>query len=388
MNNLIKKILTLISGSGQKLMVVFLLVVLSNGAFSQEITKIFLGDEPFNPYTTGNLYIAVDNLSFFKNNEYKSEYATGYTLTGAWIRPKLIYYPDKKFRFEIGGQVLKYNGRDEYKAFPWFAAVYQPEKHVTFRMGNLNGDQNHGLPEPVMDSEHFLNGSPEAGIQAKYKNHFLKADMWIDWQKMIFKGDPFKERFVFGTVLEGTLYHGGNSKLTLPITFNGLHEGGEIDTAPGLAHTNIAVSEGVKFSQQIEGSVFKSWLLEATLLQSTYPEGQTALKSVRGSAWYLHAGINSGYGNIVAGYWQGTRYFTPLGMPLFQNGAMDQPAAIDQNKLCTLSYLFERKIFNQSNFGFNFNMLLNTSTGKISNYEGLYLMINFSVLLPKTKKMQ
>ena len=170
---------------------------------------------------------------------------------------------------------------------------------------------------------------------------------------------------------------GGNSR-----------EGGEIDTAPGLAHTNIAVSEGVKFSQQIEGTVFKSWLLEATLLQSTYPEGQTALKSEKGSAWYLHAGINSGYGNIAAGYWQGTRFFTPLGMPLFQNGAMDQPIATDQNKLCTLSYLFERKIFNQSNFGFNFNMLLNTSSGKISNYEGLYLMINFSVLLPKTKKMQ
>jgi hypothetical protein len=384
MINLIRNIILSKLKSAQKLIGLLLLILLPGAAFSQEVSRIYVSDETFDPVSTGNFFLAVDNLNFFKNNEYKSEYATGYTLTGAWIRPKLIFYPDKKFRFEIGGQILKYNGRDEYLSYPWFAAVYKPDKHTTFRMGNLNEDQNHGLLEPVMDSEHFLNGSPEAGIQAKFKNHFLKADMWIDWQKMIFKGDPFKERFVFGTVLEGILINRGSSKLTLPITFNGLHEGGEIDTAPGLAHTNIAVTEGVKFRQQLEGSIFKSWSIEATLLQSTYPEGQTALKSENGSAWYLHAGINSGYGNIVAGYWQGTRFFTPLGMPLFQNGAMNQAVATDQNKLCTLSYLFDRKIFNQSNFGFNFNMLLNTSTGKISNYEGLYLMINFSVLFRKS----
>lgn len=378
-NNFITK-----SKSVLNLIGLLLLILLPGAAFSQDGSKIFVSDESFDPKSTGNFFLAVDNLNFFKNNEYKSEYATGYTLTGAWIRPKLIFYPDSKFRFEIGGQVLKYNGREEYLTYPWFAAVYKPEKHLTFRMGNLNEDQNHLLPEPVMDSEHFLNSSPEAGIQAKYKNHLLKADMWIDWQKMIFKGDPFKERFVFGSVLELTVLSRGNSKLTFPITFNGLHEGGEIDTAPGLAHTNIAVTEGLKFKQQLEGSIVKSWGMEATLLQSTYPEGQTALKSKKGSAWYLRAGINSGYGNIAAGYWQGTRFFTPLGMPLFQNSAMDQYVAVDQNNLCSLSYFFERKIFNQSNFGFNFNMLLNTSTGKISNYAGLYLMINFSVLLRKS----
>jgi len=384
MSNFSNRITQSVPRSVRYLTGAILLILISHVANSQETSSIFISDEVFNPKSTGNLFIAVDNLNFFKNNEYKSNYATGYTLTGAWIRPKLLFYPDNHFRFELGGQLLKYNGRDEYISYPWFAAVYQPEKHITFRMGNLNEDQNHGLPEPVMDSEHILNGSPEAGIQAKFKNHFLKADMWIDWQQMIFKGDPFKEQFVFGTVLEGTLFNGKNSKLTLPVTFNGLHKGGEIDTAPGLAHTNITITEGVKFRQQFNGSIFNSWYMEATLLQSTYPEGQTALKSEKGSAWYLHAGINSGYGNIVAGYWQGTRFFTPLGMPLFQNSAINQPAATDQNKLCTLSYLFERKIFNQSNFGFNFNLLLNTSTGKISNYEGLYLMINFSVLFRKS----
>jgi hypothetical protein len=372
------------SGTTQKLIGSFLLVLLSCGAFSQEESKIFISDEPFDPKSTGNIFVAVDNFNFFRNNEYKSEYASGYTLTGAWIRPKLIYYPDEKFRFEIGGQVLKYNGRDEYITYPWFAAVYKPIDYITFRMGNLNQDQNHGLPEPVLDSEHFLNGKPEAGIQANFKGDRLKTDMWIDWQQMIFKGDPFKERFVFGTVAEITLVRKGKLELTLPLTFNGLHEGGEIDTAPGLAHTNIAVTEGLKFSSHPDGSLFKSLYFETSLLQSTYPAGQTALTSTGGSAFYLHGGITSRYGNLMAGYWQGKRFFTPLGMPLFQNSAIDSPHATDLNKLYTISYLYDRILFKKSNFGFIFNMFYNPSTGKTSNYEALYLMINFSVLFKKS----
>jgi len=361
-----------------------LLLLLFFGAFSQEGSGIFVSDEPFAPQKTGNLLIAVDNLNFFKNNEYKSKYVDGYTLTGAWIRPKLLFYPDKKFRFEIGGQVLKYNGQDEYITFPWFAAVYQPKKNLSIRMGSLNEDRNHGLIEPVMDKEHFMAGQPEAGLQAKYRNSRIAADLWIDWQKMIFKGDPFKERFVFGVVTETTLIDANKLKLTLPVTFNGLHQGGEIDTDPGLAITHIAISEGFKLSKKLDGAFLKSWFAESYLLQSTYPKGETALPGTNGTAVYFLAGITSGYGQISGGYWQGSRFFTPLGMPLFQNSALDQPYAIDQNRLWTLSYLYDRKIFDQSRFGFVFDLYYDPFTQKLSNSAALCLMINFSVLFRKS----
>lgn len=367
-----------------KLTGMLLLLLLFSRAFSQDGSGIFVSDESFAPQKTGNLYLAVDNLNFFKNNEYKSLYVDGYTLTGAWIRPKLIFYPDRKFRFEIGGQVLKYNGREEYITFPWFAAVYQPLKNISFRMGSLNDDRNHGLIEPVLDKEHFMVSRPEAGIQAKYKSSRFMADFWIDWQKMIFKGDPFKERFVFGVVTETTLMDADNLKLTLPVAFNGLHQGGEIDTDPGLAVTHIAISEGLKFTKKLEGSLVKSWFAESYFLQSTYPEGETALPGTNGSAVYFCAGITSGYGRVSVGYWQGRRFFTPLGMPLFQNTALDQPYAIDQNKLWTFSYLYDRKIFDQSRLGFVFDMYFDPFTQKISNSAALCLMINFSVLFRKS----
>ena len=370
--------------NGQKLICLFLLVLLSFGGSAQDVSKIFVSDEPFDPKSTGKLSLAIDNLNFFKNNEYKSKYVDGYTLTGTWVRPKLLFYPDKQLRFELGGEVLTYNGRDDYKFYPWFSVLYQPKRNLSLRMGNLNRDQNHGLPEPLMDSEHFINGQPEAGIQVKFKNQRFKADLWIDWQKMIFKGDPFKERFVFGAVTELILLKAENSKLSLPITFNGLHEGGEIDTAPGLAHTYLTVSEGIKFGHQLGGSLFKSWLIESNLFQSTYPQGETALPSKKGTAFYLRGGITSGYGNLMAGFWQGRHFFTPLGMPLFQNGALNEPFAVSQNRLLTLSYLYDRKIFDQSKFGFAFDLFYNPVTHKPSNSAALYLVVNLSVLFKKS----
>ncbi len=384
MNDFIFNKIQLLLRLNQKLVFTILLLLVSIVAFSQEGSTIYVSDEPFNPKSTGNLSLAFDNLNFFKNNEYKSNYVTGYTLTGTWIRPKLLFYPDKKLRFEVGGQILKYTGRDEYKLYPWFAVVYKPAKNLSFRMGNLNSDQNHGLSEPLMDPEHFITDQPEAGIQAKFKNHRLNADLWIDWQKMIFQGDPFKERFVFGIVSDLTLFETENLTISLPISFNGYHEGGEIDTAPGLAQTHIAVSEGIKVNNKFEGPFFRSWYFESSIYQSTYPEGETALPSKNGSAFHLRSGVTSGCGTLVAGYWHSNRFFAPLGMPLYQNAALNQPKTIDQNSLCTVSYIYDHKIFNQSKFGFVFNMFYNTSTQKISNNAALYLMVNFSVLFRKT----
>jgi len=367
-----------------KLIFSLLLVFLSLNAFSQDGSKIFVSDEPFEPKATGILSFEINNLNFFKNNEYKSEYVDGYTLTGTWIRPKFLFYPDTKLRLELGGQVLSYNGRDDYKLYPWFSVLYMPTKHLSFRMGNLNQDQNHGLSEPLLDSEHFLKEKPEAGFQAKFKNKRLKADLWIDWQKMIFQGDPYKERFTFGTVTELTLFKTDKQKLSLPLTFNGMHEGGEIDNAPGLAKTHIAISEGLKYNFKTIGSLIKSWSLEGIFLQSSYPLNETALPGRHGNGFFFRASFVSDYGRFTPGFWQGNKFYTPLGMPLFQNSAIGQPFATNPNRLWTFSYLYDRKIFDQSKFGFTFDLFYNPASQKISNSAALYLMVNLSVLLKRS----
>lgn len=371
------------SGSGKKLIGALLLVLLSCGVFSQQGSGLIVNYQRGDSASAGNLILEINNLNFFKDNEYKSKYIDGYTLTGMWIRPKLLYYPDKKFRLELGGQVLAYNGREDYKLYPWFSAVYMPTKHITFRMGNLNQDQNHGLAEPVMDSEYLLKDRPEAGFQVKFNHDRWSADLWIDWQKMIFKGDPYKERFVFGTAGSVTLFENEKRKLSMPIVFNGLHEGGEIDAAPGPAQTHIVVSEGLKYEYETGGALVKSGRLECSFLQSTYPQNETALPGKNGIGFFIQTAMNTDYGTFASGYWQGNRFFTPLGMPLYQNGAIGQVAAVDVNRLLVFSYRFDHKIFDQSRFGFVSDLFYNPSTRKISNCAALYLTVNLSILCSK-----
>jgi len=383
MIDFINTIIRSTSGSGKKLIGALLLVFLSYGVFSQQGSGLIVNYQRVDSASAGNVILEINNLNFFKDNEFKSKYIDGYTLTGMWIRPKLLYYPDKKLRLELGGQVLAYHGREDYKLYPWFSAIYMPTEHVTFRMGNLNQDQNHGLAEPVMDSEHILKDKPEAGFQAKFNFARWNADFWIDWQKMIFKGDPYKERFVFGTAGSVTLFENEKRKLSMPIVFNGLHEGGEIDAAPGPAQTHIVVSEGLKYEYETGGALIKSGRLECSFLQSTYPQNETALPGKSGIGFFIQTAMNTDYGTFASGYWQGNRFFTPLGMPLYQNGAIGQVASVDVNHLLVFSYRFDHKIFDQSRFGFVSDLFYNPSTRKISNCAALYLTVNLSILCSK-----
>jgi hypothetical protein len=386
MNNTRNGILWPTCFSLQKAAGICVLMLFSIGSFGQKNNGTFLSNEPFDPKASGNLYISVDNLNFFKNNELKTNYVDGYTLTGSWIRPKLLFYPDNKLRIELGGHVLKYNGRDDYKLYPWYSLIYKPIKQLSFRIGNLDPDENHGLPEAIMESEHFLKDKPEAGIQAKFKNRRIKADFWIDWQKMIFDGDPYKERFVFGTVAQMKLYENKTKTLTFPLVFNGKHEGGEIDTDPGPVKTHIVVSEGLRYEYKTGGTLVKSGLLECSFLQSTYPKQETALPGKSGIAFYIQTAMYTDYGCFGSGYWFGNKFFTPLGMPMFQNGAIGKTEAVDQNHLVVLTYRYERKIFDLTKFGFASDLFYNPGTRRLSNCAALYLMLNLDYALLKQKK--
>ena len=55
---------------------------------------------------TKELRLDMDNLFFFKNNEFGSSTMKGYTLPGAWINPKLSYSPLSNIKFEAGDYML------------------------------------------------------------------------------------------------------------------------------------------------------------------------------------------------------------------------------------------------------------------------------------------
>lgn len=367
---------------------VFLLLLVLAGmeANGQNDYSLFRYYEPFRPDSTGNFYVAVDNVNFFKNNEYKSELATGYTLTGAWLRPKLVFYPDQKLRFEFGGNVLKYNGRDEYYHLsPWFNVHYQPTDKIAIILGNLNANENHLLPEPLYDPERFLTARPEAGLQGKYNSGKFSADMWIDWQQFIVKGDPFKERFAFGASAQFKILEKNKSILTLPVIFYGLHQGGEIDIAPGLAKSYITITPGLAYKKTVSDGIINGWGVNAFYSRSSYPKDQVVFNESHGWGLYSGATIDTRYGAVTASYWRGHRYYTPQGAPLFQNLSENGTKMLPENELLNLKYHLTRPIMAETFFGFVFDYYYDTYQKRAMNSAALYLIVNFGVALKRPK---
>lgn len=366
--------------------VIGLLFLFSLQAIGQNDYPFFKYYEPFKPDSTGNFYLAVDNVNFFKNNEYKSEFATGYTLTGAWLRPKLVFYPDKKLRMEFGGHVLKYNGRDEYYHLsPWFNVHYQPTEKISLILGNLNSDQNHNLPEFLYDPEMFLTSKPEAGLQAKFNSQRFTADLWIDWQQFIVKGDPFKERFAFGVVANWKIFEKDNSSLSIPLAFYGLHQGGEIDTNPALAKSFISVTPGLSFKKKVSDKTFKEWSLNTHYSLTTHKKDNVVFEESKGYGFYANGTIETRLGGLTLAYWQAYQFYTPQGGTLFQNLSKTGTKMIPENKLLNLKYHYFHEIFQDTFFGFVFDYYYDTINKHTMNSEGLYLIVNFGVLTKRVK---
>lgn len=366
-------------------MLIVLLILGSFPAFGQNDYRIFQVYESFAPDSTGSFLFAFDNVNFFRNNEYKGETATGYTLTGAWLRPKLVYYPAGKLRMELGGHVLKYNGRDDYQVSPWFNVHYQPTKSLAVILGNLNSDQNHHLTEPIADPERFLTAKPEAGLQVLFKKRRFTADLWIDWQQFILEGDPYKEQFAFGTVARWKIMDKDHSSLTVPLAFYGWHQGGEIDTAPGLAKSYISVTPGLSYNRELSRETFRRWGLQAHYSMSTYPEEDNIFNEKKGYGFYINGTMDTRFGGWTLSYWHGHKFYTPQGSVLYKNLNDEGTKMIPENKLLSLKYHFDHEIMAKTFFGFVFDYYYDTIQRQTMNSAALYLVVNFGVPLPVRK---
>ena len=188
------------------------------GAISaQEGTGKYITDYQIDYLKLKELRLDIDNLFFFKNNEYSSSVMKGYTLPGAWINPKLSYIPLPNVRFEAGAYMLWYSGAYKYPNYAyqdiskWKGGHYQNGTHLlpyfrgqirlgnfNFVLGNIYGGSNHRLILPLYDPELNLTADPESGFQVLYDTPGFHLDAWINWQSFIFESDTHQESFVAG----------------------------------------------------------------------------------------------------------------------------------------------------------------------------------------------
>ncbi|HPC99637.1 MAG TPA: hypothetical protein PL040_11780, partial [Bacteroidales bacterium] len=95
------------------------------------------------------MFIDIESISFFKNNEYFSRITEGYTLPGSFIRPAFVYSPSQSFEIKIGIHQQLYAGRREQeRPVPVFSTTWKITPATQLTIGTLKGSDSHRLFDP------------------------------------------------------------------------------------------------------------------------------------------------------------------------------------------------------------------------------------------------
>ena len=286
------------------------------------------------------LRIELESISFFRNNEYTSPLAEGYSLPGLWLQPRLTYMPLRQIKVGIGLHALIFNGANRYPNYvyhdivrwkagqytsgahllPWFRAQAD-FRHLSIILGNIYGGQNHGLAEPLFNPETNLTQDPETGFQLLWDRPRLHADIWLNWQSYIFREDNHQEAFTVGTTWRigkndaspqprrqekhnaQTSRKHTSIRPYLPVQLVLQHRGGEQNIENKAVQTICNASAGAGTEWNTGNSVLQSLTVEADALLCYQQKGQL---------WPFKSGA-AGYASLDLSLWHfleaGASYF-------------------------------------------------------------------------------
>ena len=302
---------------------------------AQTRTSLYMVDYRLDSLKKKELRLEIDNMFFFKDNEFESSVLKGYTLPGLWVNPKLAYMPTSNLKFEAGAYMLMYSGAYKYPNYAyqdiakWKGGHYQNGAHILpfFRgqlalgrfnivMGNLYGGSNHHLILPLYNPELDFTADPESGIQFLYDAPRFHLDAWVNWQSFIFETDTHQEAFIAGITSE-ILFNSSKSRWHwyMPVQFVAQHRGGEQDDTSNV-ETFMNGAIGLGLTWNVNGSKLRriNWEVDAL---GYYQQAGELWPFDSGLGWYTKAGFDFRYLSLHAGAFTCKEFISLLGSPFF-----------------------------------------------------------------------
>lgn len=388
------------------------LILLFGGLFSpvkSQISKqVYEDNRTISPEKKGELAIEIDNVTFFKNNEYDGNIMKGYTLPGFWLNGKATYQPLENIRLEAGVHTLYYYGTKRYPAYayldiakwnpdsyqsgvrilPFFRAHIAFSDHFDLILGNIYGGANHQLIEPLYNPELNLTSDPESGAQLLYKSKVFDADMWVNWQSFIFRNDTHQEAFTFG-ISSRIKYNNPQSKVHFytPVQFLAQHRGGEIDTIQtGSVHTLMNAAVGVGMEWNPNYRILRKVTAEVNAM-GYYQQAGNLWPVDDGKAWHASLAADLSDFRVKVGYWTGDDFISLFGIPYYGAASTVDAAHMYKNPSTIYagfeySYTFGKGYALGVDVDF-YKPNADNISHKTAFSAGVYLRINPSFLLKK-----
>jgi hypothetical protein len=284
---------------------------------------------------SGKVYLSLKNINFVKDNEYFNPIIEGYTLTGFFIQPELIYSPSKKIRIQLGAHLLGYSGTTKLSQNKLvFSTTYNFTKNTFLTVGTLNGSDKHRMLDPHFDKERLYNYSySEDGLQLVTENKKLFNDTWISWENYIFKGDSVREIFTFGESFGYT-----SEKISeiftieVPVQIQFKHLGGQISNYPQPLETFFNLAAGIRINADIDRGRLGTAGIEYIQLINNELTKTGGNGIIKGSASWFRFHYN--YKAIYFGsyYWKSHNFFAPNGNPIYSSVSTRDENGVIQNR--------------------------------------------------------
>ena len=285
---------------------------------------------------TKDLRLSIENMNFFKDNEFAGTVMKGYSLPGLWVAPQLTYQPLENLKLEAGLYAIMYHGAYKYPNYAyqdiakWKGNQYQKGahllplfraqlalKHLNIVIGRLYGMENHELILPLFNPELNLTADPENGVQVLLDTKKFHADVWLNWESFIFDNSTHQEAFIVG--LSSRLkFNDPSSRFHFYMPFQGLaqHRGGEQDTACSVQTLmNGAIGAGMRWN--LDHPAVKWINFEADLL-GYYEQAGEIWPYSGGSAQLLSAEVLFAHNlHLRADYFHSNQFISMMGSPYF-----------------------------------------------------------------------
>lgn len=260
----------------------------------------------------GKVQFKLNSLLYVKNNEYFNEIADGYTLIGYYINPTVAYKLQKKVQIDAGVFVRKeygYNGLKEIE--PTFT-VQIKQKDWRFLFGNIEGNINHRLIEPLMTFERVLTRPLEHGFQAKYQKKDAFFDGWLDWQQTTIAGKINQERIWAGVSFYSPAANIKDIKFQALVQASVFHIGGQNIQSLLPVRTLLNPVVGLRIK--------KNFAKNQSLTIDNYYVGYFE-SPLQGTAYYLNSFWKNKKYQAGFSYWFGSFFNSPFGNDLMQSSS-------------------------------------------------------------------
>lgn len=342
---------------------------------------------PLDSARTHQLDLRVNLLGFNKNNEFSNALDPGRTYFGYHFWPSLAYQPDERMGLQLGLLLWQDFGRDDpVLVVPTFTFKYH-WKGFDLIFGNLEGTLAHQMPEPVFDFERLMTRRLETGLQVKYGSEQFSADIFVDWQRMIYESDLLQEDIFFGGRLGWWAARKEHFQMELTFQSTVQHLGGQINHPsvddPILTLYNLV--PGFRADWLTGGGFIHQVFAEVHYLQ--YLNGQPVVPWQSGWGFYPTLGLRSELGNVMVSYWLADQYYTPYGGPMFSGVTRFEPNAgytEDRRQLLFLRLTNNLHIGERFQLVSRFTPLYNFQENQAEYYFGLYLPLDMRFSLAKS----